>query len=526
MNKIKQNNKRLDLAYLELLNIWYSMMGSEASLEHIESALKRLDNKVIMEEFERIKDNPPTRKIFAQKTETSLMPRRKNEQFPLAQRPLFVYAQHESTHEIAETHDLLSHTEDGHFVQLTNFSATSQTQTSQSFLSDPSRLVRQKVQQRSKEKYYDNDPYHKVRWRGSKNKKRSSRRKSKMKKKLKMAEEMRKLESENSSLKNENITLIKTILPFDKIRLSRQQYNTFVDYTVNKIMEHNHVSRKTVLSITYEAYTEIAETKNGGRYILYSGSPNLNLDKDQYDDLVFYVKFARTRVLNEIEELQGNGDTLFLFITYDGKSALELYQRQSRLKKRRNLLNSFEPDYCSCSSGSSSSETESSGVHDIETGEGLKSQIHTSSASSSMYDNRVNDFCVETYNLPAISENNKSLKNKHTVSTHQNESYSATIYSRRRRNEEIEENHDCNDNEDITVVKGLPESGGFEVENEMSAECIPVEENRNQAMSEPLRTRNRNIANHNNGVQENDSDMSFEDLMEDIDKELACTTSL
>ncbi|XP_053390306.1 uncharacterized protein LOC128553210 [Mercenaria mercenaria] len=170
MNRIKQKNKQLDLAYLELLNNWYSKMGCEARLEHIEIALKRMDNKVIMEEFERIKDNPPTRKIFAQNTETSLMSWRQNEQFPLTQRQLFAFAQHESTHEIAETHDILYHR---------NFSAASQTQTSQSFLPDPSRLALQQLQQRSKEQYYDNNAYHKVRCRGSKVKKKNSRRRSK-----------------------------------------------------------------------------------------------------------------------------------------------------------------------------------------------------------------------------------------------------------------------------------------------------------------------------------------------------------
>ncbi|XP_053390310.1 uncharacterized protein LOC128553216 [Mercenaria mercenaria] len=333
VKKIEHCNKNIALAYYEVFHTWYRLMASDAELDHIEKSLQRFENGFIMQEFKLIKSNPPVRNQCPRQEETTVTLWDRPDMYMQHSSSLVDCMQRGSLYEREETQRYrLHHMREQQFIQFTNVSdAAAPLEISKTTLhrsSIPRLKERQFKGCRSYQKL--NDSY-------SKRNNKVWQEKRKVKKNIKTAVKMRHLVEQNDTLKNENITLIKKILPYGMIPVSRQEYNTFLDHTVHVIMEHNNVTKWTVLSLAYKAYDEIAETNNGDRFVLHNGTTNMKLDKEQYECLDFYVKHARTRVLRELMELGEHGDTSFLFITYDGKSALQTYQRkQSVLRKTTN----------------------------------------------------------------------------------------------------------------------------------------------------------------------------------------------
>ncbi|XP_053387063.1 uncharacterized protein LOC123542875 isoform X2 [Mercenaria mercenaria] len=81
-------------------------------------------------------------------------------------------------------------------------------------------------------------------------------------------------------------------------------------------------------ALTFESFCEMSQNQNHERYVLYSGRPKLMLDKKQFQCLKFYVKKARRRVIKALNEVNEHADSTYLFITYDGKSLPNDFQRR------------------------------------------------------------------------------------------------------------------------------------------------------------------------------------------------------
>ncbi|XP_053388283.1 uncharacterized protein LOC128551450 [Mercenaria mercenaria] len=116
------------------------------------------------------------------------------------------------------------------------------------------------------------------------------------------------------------------------IPIRQCDYDIYMEHVVDLVMKECHVSRKTVLSITYQTFCEVEEVptkRNELLYIVYCGTPKLILKKEVYHDLEIYGNIARPKLLahldaQKIEYDKSDADT-FLFLSFNGKAAFEQF---------------------------------------------------------------------------------------------------------------------------------------------------------------------------------------------------------
>jgi hypothetical protein len=116
----------------------------------------------------------------------------------------------------------------------------------------------------------------------------------------------------------------------DCIPIRQNDYDTYMDFVINRILNECHVRKSIVLSIKYAGFCEPyqIETKEKETfYFLKSGRANICMGKEVYDDLDFYGNVARTKLLTYLKAKNTDFDETtsetYLFIRFDGKPLFE-----------------------------------------------------------------------------------------------------------------------------------------------------------------------------------------------------------
>ncbi|XP_060560345.1 uncharacterized protein LOC132720270 [Ruditapes philippinarum] len=153
------------------------------------------------------------------------------------------------------------------------------------------------------------------------------------------------IQENKKRLKNDNYNIRNALenMRLDIMPIRQNDYDIYMDFVINRILNECHVSKSIVLSVKYAGFCEPykIETKDKETlYVLKSGRANICMGKEVYDDLDFYGNVARTKLLTDLKAKYTDYDETtsetYLFIRFDGKPLFE--QEEEKVDNTENNM--------------------------------------------------------------------------------------------------------------------------------------------------------------------------------------------